>query len=51
MTSGTKSPSFGVAIGMGYVPYDMRKVGTKLKVQVRKSIEDAEVVRLPLKKD
>ena len=51
VTSGTKSPSFGVAIGMGYVPYDMRKVGTKLKVQVRRSIEDAEVVRLPLKKD
>ncbi len=51
VTSGTKSPSFGVAIGMGYVPYDMRKAGTPLKIQVRKSIEDAEVVRLPLKND
>ena len=48
VTSGTKSPSFGVGIGLGYVPYDLRKVGTAIKVQVRKSIEEAEVVKLPL---
>lgn len=49
VTSGTKSPSFGVGIGLGYVPYALRHVGTQLFIQVRKSVEEAEVVRLPLK--
>jgi hypothetical protein len=29
----------------------MMKVGTPLKIQVRKNVESAEVVRLPLKRD
>ena len=49
VTSGTKSPSFGVGIGLGYVPYELRKPGTRLFIQVRKSVEEGEVVRLPLK--
>ena len=51
VTSGTKSPSFGVGIGLGYVPYAMRKTGTALRIRVRKSIEDAEVIKLPLSFD
>ena len=51
VTSGTKSPSFEVGVGLGYVPRAMRKVGTRLKVQVRSRVEDAEIVRLPLSKD
>jgi aminomethyltransferase len=50
VTSGTRSPTFGVGIGMAYVPYAMRKVGTPLKIQVRKKVEEATIVRLPLKK-
>ena len=48
VTSGTKSPSFGVGIGLGYVTRSLRKVGTRIKIQVRKRVEDAEIVRLPL---
>lgn len=48
VTSGTKSPSFGVGIGLGYVPRAMRKIGTPLRVQVRKKVEEAEIVKLPL---
>ncbi len=49
VTSGTKSPSFGVGIGLGYVPYEVRKSGQQIFVQVRKSVEPATIVRLPLK--
>ena len=49
VTSGTKSPSFNIGIGMGYVPYDLRKAGTPIKVRVRKSIIDAQITRFPLK--
>lgn len=49
VTSGTRSPSFQCNIGMGYVPYDMRKSGQRFFIQVRKQQVEAEVVRLPLK--
>ena len=49
VTSGTRSPSFQCNIGMAYVPYDMRKVGQRFFVQVRKQQVEVEVVRLPLK--
>jgi aminomethyltransferase len=49
VTSGTRSPSFDCNIGMGYVPYDMRKQGTRFFVQVRKQKAEAEVIRLPIK--
>jgi len=51
VTSGTKSPSFGVGIGLGYVTRNMRKVGTNLNIQVRKRVEKAEIVKLPLSSD
>jgi aminomethyltransferase len=48
VTSGTKSPSFGVGVGLGYVSRALRKTGTRIKIQVRKRVEDAEIVKLPL---
>ena len=51
VTSGTRSPSFDCNIGMGYVPYDMRKQGTRFFVQVRKQKAEAEVIRLPIKSE
>ena len=47
VTSGTKSPSVGVGIGMGYVPVELKAVGTQLRVQVRQRVELAEVVKAP----
>ena len=48
VTSGTKSPSFSVGVGLGYVSRSLRKTGTPIKIQVRKRVEDAVVVKLPL---
>lgn len=47
VTSGTKSPSIGMGIGMGYVPVSLKSIGTKLQVQVRQKLEYAEVVKPP----
>ena len=47
VTSGTKSPSLGESIGMAYVPYDQRKAGSPIRVQVRKKIEEGVVVKPP----
>lgn len=51
VTSGTKSPSFSVGIGLGYVPRSMMGVGTHLRIQVRTNTETAEVIRLPLQRE
>jgi len=47
VTSGTKSPSLGVGIGVGYVPSSMKAVGTQIRVQVRQKVELAELVKPP----
>ncbi len=47
VTSGTLSPSLGVGIGMGYVPVQHSKPGTRLEVLIRGHAIPAEVVRPP----
>ncbi len=50
VTSGTMSPSLGKAIGMGYVPWEMRAPGSEVYVEVRNKRLKAEVVRPPFLK-
>ena len=50
VTSGTQSPSLGIPIGMGYVPKEIGKVGTRLKVKFGKKFLEAEIVKLPFYK-
>jgi aminomethyltransferase len=47
VTSGTMSPSLKKAIGMGYVPKELSKVGTEIFIQIRNKNIKAKVVRLP----
>ena len=44
LTSGGYSVAFGKSIAMGYVPPDLAKPGTKLKVRMLRDLWDAEVV-------
>jgi aminomethyltransferase len=48
VTSGTMSPSLGVAIGMAYVPAGGAAPGTPLQIDVRGKTRDAEVRSKPL---
>jgi aminomethyltransferase len=50
ITSGTKSPTLGKAIGLGYVASVLREVGTKLGIGIRGRVVGAEVVPLPFYK-
>ena len=45
VTSGTMSPTLGKAIGMGYVPWALRKSGTELSVDVRGRAVSAVIVK------
>ncbi|MBN1394458.1 MAG: glycine cleavage system aminomethyltransferase GcvT [Pirellulales bacterium] len=47
VTSGTHSPTLGRPIAMGYVPPEHAQTGTKLQIDIRGRMEDAEVVELP----
>jgi len=47
ITSGTKSPTLGKAIGLGYVANAWKEVGTRLAIEIRGHAIGAEVVRLP----
>ena len=48
ITSGSQSPTLGYPIALGYVPFKMRKLGTKLSVDVGGGkLVAAEVVRVP----
>src|SRR2546422_9865349 len=47
VSSGTFSPTLGISIGMGYVPPNISKVGTVLRVKIREREVSAEVVKLP----
>ena len=44
LTSGGYSVAFGKSIGMGYVPPELAKVGTKLKLRMQRKLWDAEIV-------
>ena len=50
VTSGTSSPSLGVAIGMGYVKSNHKKVGQKIMINMGKKSSPAEIVKLPFLK-
>jgi aminomethyltransferase len=50
ITSGTKSPTLGKAIGLGYVASAWTTVGTKLSIDIRGRLVNANVVRLPFYK-
>ena len=47
VTSGTKSPTLGKAMGLGYVTPDCAQAHTRLGVNIRGRIAAAEVVALP----
>ena len=47
VTSGTQSPMLKKGIGMGYVPFEMRKPGTEIFIKVRNKNLKAQVVKLP----
>jgi len=46
-TSGVPSPSLKVNVSMGYVKTPFAKNGTKVKIQVRQKMVDAEVTKMP----
>mgnify|MGYP000868803677 CR=1 FL=1 len=50
LTSGTLSPSLKEAIGIGYVRSDLSAIGTALKVDIRGTLVDAEIVATPFYK-
>ena len=50
VTSGTKSPTLGKAIALGYVASTWKEVGTRLGIEIRGSMSEAEVVPLPFYK-
>ena len=47
VTSGTKSPTLGRGIALGYVERSVSTVGTRVAVEVRSRQHPAEVVALP----
>jgi len=50
VTSGTMSPSLEIPIGLGYVPTENAKVGSKINVKIRSKLLEAEIVKLPFYK-
>lgn len=50
VSSGTSSPSLGYPIGMGYLPFDMRKAGTEVFIVAGKKRLTATVCKLPFLK-
>lgn len=50
VTSGTMSPSLGKGIGLGYVTMENSKVGSEIRIQIRKKQISAKVVKLPFYK-
>jgi aminomethyltransferase len=48
VTSGTLSPTLGVAVGLAYVPAERAAVGTELQIDVRGKLRDAVVRKKPL---
>ena len=51
VTSGTMAPSVKKAIGLAYVPVDMKAEGTEIYIAVRKKQLKAKVVSLPFYKE
>ena len=45
VTSGGMSPTLGYGIAIGYVPLEHRKVGTPVKIRIRKRLVDGKIVK------
>ena len=50
VTSGTQSPSLGIAIGMGYVPTALATVDSEIYIRIRNKDIKAKVVKMPFYK-
>ena len=50
VTSGTMSPSMDIPIGIGFVPPDMRAMGTRFHIDIRGKLKEAEVIETPFYK-
>ena len=50
VTSGTRSPTLGENIGLAYVPMGQHKIGMSIRIQVRKKVETATIVKPPFVK-
>ena len=50
VTSGTQSPSLGIAIGMGYVPTALATPDSEIYIRIRNKDVKAKVVKLPFYK-
>ncbi len=50
VTSGTMSPSMNKGIGLGYVPVELKEVGSQIQIQIRKKTIPATIVKLPFYK-
>ena len=48
VVSGTQSPSLGIGVGMGYVPAELAKVGTKIEIEIRGQRAAAVMVKKPI---
>lgn len=51
VTSGTMSPSLNKGIGLGYVPANLAKAGTKIRIQIRRKAIPATIVKTPFYKE
>jgi aminomethyltransferase len=45
VTSGGMAPTLGYGIAIGYVPRELRKVGTPVKIRIRKRLVDGKIVK------
>ena len=45
VTSGGMSPTLGYGIAVGYVPRELRKVGTPVKIRIRKRLVEGKIVK------
>ena len=50
VTSGTQSPSLGIAIGMGYVPTELSTPDSEIYIRIRNKDIKAKVVKMPFLK-
>lgn len=50
VTSGTQSPSMGIAIGMGYVPTELSTPDSEIYIRIRNKDIKAKVVKMPFYK-
>lgn len=50
VTSGTQSPSLGIAIGMGYVPTELAAIDSEIYIRIRNKDIKAKVVKMPFYK-